>query len=166
MRKVVMIVCLLLLGTAGLAETSVQFDWPTLKAQGKLQAGEIVDRDGVQMLKITNPNSEELKVTIVALDNQDVSSDAYAILSSVAYENVEGEAYLEMLNYFPQDGPYFSRTLGKGPLGPMTGSSDARPFVLPFYLSADHERPTKLEISAVMPGRGTICIGPIRLVQY
>src|SRR5207245_437754 len=80
--------------------------------------------------------------------------------------DVEGSGYLEMWSRFPQ-GRFFSRTLeASGPLGSLRGSSDWRPFVLPFFNGPGGAPPQELTVGVVLPGRGTVAVGPLRLVQF
>jgi hypothetical protein len=48
----------------------------------------------------------------------------------------------------------------------LTGQSDWRPFVLPFFLQDTASLPERLVVNVVLPGRGTVDLGPLRLVQY
>ena len=47
----------------------------------------------------------------------------------------------------------------------LTGTSDWRPFELPFFLEGAAP-PSRLEINAVLPGSGTIEIGPLEVVRF
>jgi hypothetical protein len=59
---------------------------------------------------------------------------------------------------------YFSRTLAEeGPQASFTGSSDWRTFELPFLLEGGAS-PVRLEIDVVLPGAGTVELGPIEIV--
>jgi len=72
-----------------------------------------------------------------------------------------------MLSHFPRGGPFYSRTTQRsGRMGKLTGSSAWRPFVLPFYITKTSDRPTKLVIKVVLPGRGRVRLSPLRLAQY
>jgi hypothetical protein len=65
------------------------------------------------------------------------------------------------------DGRYFSRTLDQqGPMGRLSGSSDWRQLVLPFFSRPDFPAPVALEVNLVLPAGGVVEIGPLRLVQY
>ena len=113
------------------------------------------------VLKVTGPGTHR----VLVLDNPKISHHTYAVLGRVKYENVQGTGYLEMWNTFPDGGAFFSRTLaGGGPMGSLGGSSDWRPFVLPFY-AKEGMRPSKLEINIVVPQGGTVYLEPAQLVQ-
>ena len=79
-----------------------------------------------------------------------------------------GDGYLELWNHFPGYGPFFSRTVeDRGPMRALRGSSDWREFVLPFYITGNRDTsPTRLVLNVVLPGKGTVYLGPLRLVQY
>jgi hypothetical protein len=97
----------------------------------------------------------------------------YAVMGEVKYENVKGDGFLEMWNYFSPlkpgmfEGQYFSRTLGQsGEMGKLSGTSNWRPFTLPFDRTGGNSKPTRLEINVILPSQGTVYLGPIKLVEY
>ena len=103
---------------------------------------------------------------LLRLERPPIDTPVWAIVGDLRYEGVAGDGYLEMWSIFA-DGRFFSRTLDKvGPMGRVSGSSDWREFVLPFFSRADLPAPVALEVSLVLPGPGTVEIGPLRLVQY
>lgn len=102
---------------------------------------------------------------LVTIDVPDLGTVGYAIRGDVRYAQVDGPAYLEMWSVFADGGRYFSRTLGtEGPMAALDGSSDWRSFELPFYLQGAAP-PERLEISVVLPGAGTVAVGPISLIR-
>lgn len=142
-----------------------EISWRDLAREGKLSAGNIAVSG--KNLKIENDKSEPATVTAFVIEAPSITSSRYAVKGTVRYEGVEEKSYLEMLNVFPGGGEYFSRTLDRsGPLGSLEGSSDWRPFVLPFFLNQATERPIKLTVNVVLGGKGTVWLGPLRLVQY
>jgi hypothetical protein len=115
---------------------------------------------------VVSSDSAPRTVTILTISDPGVQRSRYAIEGQVRYEGVVGVAYLEMWNFFPQ-ARYFSRTLDvAGPLRNLQGSSDWRPFVLPFYNKPGGPPPQHLVVNVVLPGRGMVEIGPLRLVQF
>jgi hypothetical protein len=50
-------------------------------------------------------------------------------------------------------------------MGSLEGSSGWRPMLLPFDATGA-QPPTMLTVNLVLPGRGTVQLGPLRLVQY
>jgi hypothetical protein len=88
---------------------------------------------------------------------------AYAIEGRIRYEGVDGAGYLEMWSDFPRQGRFFSRTLAPaGPLGVIHGDSDWRDFQLPFDPNGGPS-PARLDLNLVLPGSGTVEIGPIEI---
>ena len=70
-----------------------------------------------EQLKVENAQGQRRTEAVLTLEGPGISSARYAIRGQVRY-----------------DGRYFSRTLGAaGPMKSLKGSSDWRPFVLPFY---------------------------------
>ena len=51
-------------------------------------------------------------------------------------------------------------------MGRLSGSSSWREFVLPFHSRPDMAPPVALEVNLVLPGPGTVEIGPLKLLQY
>jgi hypothetical protein len=107
------------------------------------------------------------------ITNPPISKMLYAIAGEIKYEGVKGDGFLEMWNCYPPDKPgmfenkYFSRTLGEsGDIGKITGTSSWRSFTLPFDRTGSKAKPTRLEINLVLPARGTVYLGPIKLVEY
>ncbi len=160
--------------TSPSAQSIVLYDWQRLHDDGQLLGGTPVKLDGRTVLKIENTNDAPLLLSIFKIEKPAITSAAYAVLGEIKYENVQGSGYLELWNYFPPlspglpEGPYFSRTLeeaGSGPLGRISGTSSWRPFALPFDRSGMTNRPTRLEISIFLPGRGVVWLGPPRLMR-
>jgi hypothetical protein len=76
---------------------------------------------------------------------------------------VQGTAFVEMWSAFPGGGEYFSRTLAdSGPMRKITGSSDWRDIVLPFYRKPGM-LPNKLWVNVVLPGAGKVYLTPFEL---
>src|SRR5206468_3171301 len=76
--------------------------------------------DGRSALKIANTNDTPLQLQLLKISKPSISKKLYAIKGEIKYENVQGDGYLEMWNFFPPlnpgmpEGQYFSRTLGIG----------------------------------------------------
>ena len=140
---------------------------------GQLLGGDPVTVDGRAVLKIVNTNDTALSTQLVKLLQPPITKRLYAIVGEVKYSGVRGSGFLEMWTYFPPAKPgmleagYFSRTLAEsGELAKITGTSDWRHFMLPFDQSGTSKRPTRLEITVLLPAQGTVYLGPIKLVQY
>jgi serine/threonine protein kinase len=149
-----------------------EYDWNSVKADGKLLGGIPVEIDGRIALKIENTNNTPLQVPILRMNEPPLSSTNYWLFGEVKYESVQGAGYLEMWNHFrPSEpgfppGEYFSRTLDhSGPLGRLTGSSNWRPFSLPFFSNEKSGVPTRLEFNVFLPGKGIVYISPVKLME-
>jgi hypothetical protein len=104
-------------------------------------------------------------VTVAILEPPAIEGQRYAVTGQVRYEAVEGNGYLEMWSHFPDGGQYFSRTLADaGPMMKLQGTSGWRQFTLPFDATGAPP-PTRLVINVVLPGRGVVYLGPLRLVD-
>ena len=102
---------------------------------------------------------------LIAVDVPDLGRVGFSVRGRVRYSDVAGSGYLEMWSVFADGGRYFSRTLGtEGPMAIVTGTSDWRPFELPFFLEGAAP-PSRLEINVVLPGSGTVEIGPLEVVR-
>jgi len=104
---------------------------------------------------------------LLTIDRPPVSRSTWAVAGEVRYEDVEGRGYLEMWSAFPQGDRFFTRTLAPaGPMAEISGSSPWRPFLLPFASRPDAPAPSALEVGLVLPGKGKVEIGPLRLLQF
>lgn len=102
-----------------------------------------------------------------------ISSPVYALKGMVRYEDVQGEGFLQLDNHFGERGTFFTKSLAPaGPLGKISGSSDWRPFVLPFSANSGDQAdgasllPEKLSLALFLPGSGTVSISDVALYQY
>jgi hypothetical protein len=166
----------LLLGmvSTGYGQQSLrEYDWQKLSASGELPGGSPVTIDGKSAVKIVSTNDTGLRVELLQITNPPISKMLYAIAGEIKYEGVKGDGFLEMWNCYPPDKPgmfenkYFSRTLGEsGDMGKITGTSGWRAFTVPFDRTGTTAKPTRLEINLILPGQGTVYLGPIKLVEY
>jgi hypothetical protein len=117
-------------------------------------------------LELAHPEAGARAFTLLTLDRPPITKVRYAVVGDVRYEGLEGTGFLEMWSTFPGKGSFFTRTLAvSGPMQSLSGSSPWRPFVLPFD-STGAGAPEKLVVNVALPGRGTVWVGPLRLVQY
>jgi capsular polysaccharide biosynthesis protein len=143
------------------------YDWNDLAASGQAGGGVLVTVDGQTCLKIENPNDSALSTRLLTIVTPPLKARRYAVMGEVRYENIQGMAYLEMWNEFPQ-GRFFSRTMdkpGSGAMGQLTGTSDWRPFILPFDQQKIANPPNRIEVNLHLPGHGVVIIGPLRLCE-
>ena len=132
----------------------VQIDWTRTPPV----SGSVVGEDAVVSAGETGGSFH-----LITIDAPPVGAPGYQIVGDVAYEGVQGRGYLQMWSVFEDGSRAFSRTLDPtGPMAALTGSSGPRTFVLPFNLG-DTPPPTRLEIDVVLPGPGTVRVGPLSL---
>jgi hypothetical protein len=154
-------------------QTLKEFKWRDLAEQGRLRGAVPVSVDGREALKIENTNDTPLQVTLLTITNPPITAVLYGLVGEIRYDSVQGDSYLEMWNYFPskkRGGPeegYFSKTLDEsGEMGKISGTSDWRKFELPFDRTGAPKPPSRLQVNLILKGRGTVYIGPVKLVQF
>lgn len=110
---------------------------------------------------------------LVVLPQPGIDSPVYALKGMVRHDDVEGDAYLQMNSDFGDIGVFFTKSLASsGPLARLSGSSDWRPFVLPFYANqGDRVQgapliPGEVTLALHLPGAGSVSIRDVRLYQY
>jgi hypothetical protein len=171
MRKLLSAVMLCALLDTALAEQAVrEFSWPELKAAGRSKAGEVAPRGmggDAGSLVLSNASARPATVELLVIDQPGITASVYALRGRIRYEGVEGTGYLEMWNHFADGSAYFSRTLaGQGPMAALSGTSGWRDLALPFSAAGTSKRPARLVVNLVLPGKGKVWIGPLKLVQY
>lgn len=138
-----------------------------------LQAEELVQTVSFaeEPLTLSAAPGEQVRM-LIELPDPGISSPIYALKGRIRYEDVEGEGFLQMDNHFGERGTFFTKTVAPaGPLGGISGSSDWRVFVLPFYADSGDQAdmppvPEKLTLTLFLPGSGTVSIGDVALYQY
>ena len=135
-----------------------------------------------ELLKTVPLDAEPLTITavpnehahmLIELPEPGISSPVYALRGMLQYEDVQGDAFLQLDNDFGEKGTFITKSLAPtGPLRKITGSSDWRPFVLPFYANSGNQAdgklllPEKLTLSLYLPGSGTVSVAEVGLYQY
>lgn len=176
MNRMVLIASLLVVVSAGCEkEKRREINPTTLDFSGELpNGGRLIAGDGASVpdyLVIENVNPTAQTFRIASIESPGVTNPTYAIMGEVRYAGVSGNAYLRMDNYFPDGGPYFYKGLDSRGVGKITGDSDWRSFSLPFFCMGQDgvdsgNRPTKIELSLLMPGSGTVYLRNVRLSQF
>lgn len=119
---------------------------------------------GSAALQLTAGASGATSFHLATIAHPSVTTPGYALVGMVRYQGVEGQGYIEMWSVFPDGQRFFTRTLApEGALGAIHGESSWRPFALPFHLHDSDGVPSSLEVNVVLPGRGTVWLGPLRL---
>jgi hypothetical protein len=139
------------------ADGDVLIDWAhTPPLSGTVEDDAVVITAG--------PGGGSFPLTVI--EAPPVGAPGYAVVGRVSYEDVEGQGFLEMWSVFPGGVRAFTRTLGtEGPMAALSGTAGWREFSLPFRLREIDGVPSSLEIGVVLPGAGSVRIGPLRLVS-
>lgn len=149
---------------AGLGGQARELTWDVLQTEGRVSAGAVIapgPGTPFHALKIEGQGTN----TVVTIDRPSIAGPRYALLGQVRYEGVDGVGYLELWNHFPNGGAYFTRTLADmGPMMKLQGTSGWRAFALPFDATGVPP-PTQLVLNVVLPGRGAVFLGPVRIVE-
>ena len=144
------------------AAQGLTIDWSrTAVTGGRALVGE--GPDGATAIELRAGGPGGTSIHVVTIDHPPVTSGAYAVSGQLRYDGVEGQGYLEMWSVFPDGQRFFTRTLATaGTLAALHGESGWRRFELPFDPSGA-QTPSRLEINLVLPARGTVWLGPLRL---
>src|SRR5439155_13415594 len=141
------------------------FSWKELADAGKLTAGTPTGAPD-NALEVKNRGPSMMSATVLTIVQPKITTDFYAVTGEVRYDNVDGDGFLEMRSHFGETAAYFSRTLGvSGPMAKLTGTSDWRAFTLPFNAKGASSRPSKLVVNVQLPGKGSVFLRNLKLVQ-
>ncbi len=89
----------------------------------------------------------------------------HAVGGEIRYSDVAGTGFVEMWTHCENGAHYFSRTRGEaGPMAKLSGTSEWRPFLLPFFGEANTVL-SKLQINLMLPGGGTVEFRNVALYQ-
>jgi hypothetical protein len=147
-----------------------EISWASVAGSKAALPGEVRPADAsapFEYLVLRNSEPAARTFHLFELTAPGISRQRFAITGRVRYGAVEGTGFLEMWSTFPREGSFFSRTLApEGPMQSLSGSSPWRDFVLPFDASGASAVPDKLAVNVVLPGRGTVQLGALRLLQY
>lgn len=160
--------CVLVSGVAALTLAAAAsaagptIDWSSERVeQGTVLPGRAPG--GGAALRLVSRSQNGVTFPLAEIDDPGIQGDTYSVVGQVRYESVKGAAYLEMWSVFADGGRYFTRTLAdSGPLASLRGTSGWRRFELRFFLEG-HAPPTRLELNVVLPGSGTVVLGPLNL---
>lgn len=155
-----------------------EFDWAkvdwSLVPGGKSPNVTVVSASGGDRARLdirtntsaaTQPEKAEVRTTLLVINQPPINATDYALTGTVAYRDVAGSGYLEMLSVFPDGDQYFSRgLLADGPMARIDGTSGWRKFALPFHSKPGH-MPTRLVLNLVMVGGATVELGPVKLLD-
>ncbi len=168
MKNLALIVCVwMIFFIAGCSKTSQQVEelrkYPVDSLEGIItQSGIQIDKqfsgDGNGSLRITA--TEPTVVRLFEVGDLDIENARLIYQAKLRTENVQGQAYLEMLCHFPSKGDFFSRGLQS----PLTGTTDWVTEETPFFLKKG-ENPDNVKLNLVIDGKGTVWIDEIKLLK-
>jgi hypothetical protein len=123
--------------------------------------------EGRANVRVANPGPGLRRVTLAVFREPALSTPYWSVRGRVRTDGVAGPGYLEMWSTFPDGRSYFSRTLSAvGPMRSLEGTQGWRDFTLPFRSEAGHAPPVELTVNVVLPGAGTVEVGPLELHQH
>jgi hypothetical protein len=93
--------CLFSVFTCDAEQTLAEYDWKKLADSKQLLSGSVEVVNDLTVLKIANTNSTGLQAQLLKVKEPAISGTFYAIQGEIKYENVRGDGFLEMWNYFP-----------------------------------------------------------------
>src|SRR5262245_36200034 len=161
--------CVLLASTAWSEEIVRRIDWQELAAANALKSGTVVAaEEGARerSLRLVHEGTGAITLPLLTIERPGIRTERHGLRGRVRYEGVAAGGYLEMWSYLAE-GAFFSRSLDQsGPMRRLEGSSEWRPFVLPFVNRAGGSSPQKLAFNLVLAGAGRVEIGPVELVQF
>jgi len=163
--------CLMSLSVGAIAAEQLhEIRWQDLRAQGQIKNGAVIpDPAGGAEACLMVENREDAPVTLplLTIDAPGIVLPLYALKGRIRCEDVTGTAYMEMWSHFPDGGRFFTRTLANdGPMQALRGTSGWRDLALPFSAEGTANRPSRLVLNVVFPGKGRVWLGPLVLLQY
>lgn len=163
--------CFMALTTVALAAEQLrEIRWTDLQAAGQITTGAVVPGGAgsqEECLMVENKGDGPMTAQLAVIERPGISLPVYALRGRVRYEDISGTGYVEMWSHFSDGGAYFTRTLGTdGPMQSLHGSSAWREMIVPFSAAGTPNRPSKLVLNVVLPGKGRVWLSPLRLFQY
>ena len=169
MKRILVLLLVTCASTVCAEEQIATVSFEEAQAAGKLQNG-TVSKDDVLLFRA---GEKGIAATVIELPKPAITTPIYALRGFIRYSDVAGNGYLQMDNHFGERGTFFTKSLApSGPLGAISGSSDWRPFVLPFFANTGDPSapalpaPEKLTLSLYLPASGTVELRNVSLFQY
>jgi hypothetical protein len=117
-----------------------------------------ISADGNGSVRIDTEDSTTVR--LFEIDSVDLESALLVYEAKVRCENLQGDAYLDMLCTFPEMGEFFSRNLHR----PISGTVGWVTMETPFRL-LEGQNPERVSLNIVVTGPGTVWIDDIRLIR-
>ena len=133
-------------------------DMQGLITRSGLRIDKAISSDGNGSLRIDA--TEATTIRLFETGDIDIENARLIYQAKVRTENMDGQAYLEMVCHFPGKGDFFS----KGLMNPLSGTTDWVMTETPFILKMG-ENPDNVKLNLVINGKGTVWIDDIRLLK-
>lgn len=162
------LVLIAMAGRAVAAERLKIWDWGP---QTKPRTGKVIEA-GDQgwdfgRAQVRGESDKDSKCLVLRVDLPAVTTSVFALRGQVRCDLPAGTAYLEMLTWFGEKGPSFTRGVSdSGPMARLSGSESFRFFSLPMRMKDGSPRPTRIELHVVIEGTGTVEVGPVELMEF
>jgi len=117
-----------------------------------------ISSDGKGSLKITA--DDERVVEIYETGDIDIEEATLIYRAKIKTEDLEGQAYLQMLAVFTGKGEFFSKGLPHA----KTGTNDWSTVQTSFFLQKD-QNPDNIKLQVVITGEGTVWIDNIEILR-
>lgn len=119
-----------------------------------------------QVLQLGVESTGDASLVLFEIPTPPITEQRYGIVGEVRHQDVEGQGFLEMWSQFGDGRRFFSRTLGSGPLAPLSGSAGWRRFILPFDLQGTDDGPSSLSFGIALPEGGKVWLHGLELRQF
>ena len=141
--------------------------WYEARDQPGFPDAEIIPVDGphANVLEVRHTQDGPADIRLLEIVDPGVTESRYAISGQIRYEDVSGDAYLELISELPNGKSFFTRTLAEtGPLERLSGSSGWRDFRLPAD-RGDAPPPDRLLVNLHLEGPGKVYLTELRLAD-
>jgi hypothetical protein len=147
-----------------------QWSWSTLKQEGALLSGTVVGPDGtsqVEQLRLMRSDNYSDNLTFLTCSLPPGGSRSFLLTGFIRGEGVETAGTLEMATRLSDGRTVRQRAIEKnGKLLRLKGQEAWKQFMLPFNSGGGTVRPDAITVRLDLPGRGTVYLGPLQLVEY
>jgi hypothetical protein len=149
-------------------ETLRELDWSKNDRSGDGQVLESGPATPFARLEIVNRYGTHRTYKIGTFTPPTFIEKRYAIVGRIRFQNVLKPGYIEVCHYYPNNTKNNTRSDEMdGPGCVIEGSGGWQDFLMPFTRDvASLNNPERIDLALVMPGKGTVELGPIRLVEY
>jgi hypothetical protein len=152
------------------------YDWNYLAQQHQLAGGEVIQMDGMSVLKIEKTNDTPQTISLLKITDSSVIKKAqflncevkYKIIGFSNFGNGPASGLRLLCSFAPLalggDGMAIEQEGMDDKMGFMEGTSNWRPCQFLIVRNASEGLPTQLELKLVLWGHGTVYLRPIKLL--